>query len=78
MFCPPIAGNLSKITISIAQLPTERLTETLNFQSFQDRDSLRPKNLEVSETDTYQNWAKVVETDTFSRVSLFTEVKYGC
>ena len=51
-----------------------RLIETLIFQSCQDRDSARLQTLEVVETETHRDWAKVVETETFLRVSLFTEL----
>ena len=47
--------------------------ETLIFQSCRDQDSSRLKNLEVVETETHRDWPKVVETETFSRVFLFTD-----
>ena len=47
------------------KLSRPRLIETLIFQSCRDRDSPRLKNLEVVETETNREWAKVVETETF-------------
>ena len=43
-----------------------RLIETKDFLSCQNRDLLRLDNLVVVETDTHQDWMKIVETETLT------------
>ena len=56
-----------------------RLFETENFERYWDRYSSRPRNLKgvESETETGRDWAKVVETETLSRVSLITDLGHS-
>ena len=46
------------------------------FLSCWDRDSTILLNIEFVKTETDRYWAKVVETETFSRVSLFTDLVF--
>ena len=54
-----------------------KLFETGNLERYRDRDSSRPGNLKVVETETGRDQGKVVETETLSRVSLITGVETG-
>ena len=56
------------------KLSRPRPVETWRFSSCWDRDSLRLENLGVVETETDRDWTKVVETETLTRVSLFSEL----
>ena len=49
-----------------------RLIETEKFLGCRDRDSLRPGNLMDVETETSRDWAKDVDTETPSRLSLIS------
>ena len=49
-----------------------RLIETGKFGGCRDRDSLRPGKSMGVETETNRDWAKDVETETLSRVSLIS------
>ena len=49
-----------------------RLIDTGKFIGCQDRDSLRLRNLLYVETETSQDWAKDVDTETPSRLSLIS------
>ena len=79
-----ILGIVDMDTLNSVVVKTET-PQNQEFWSCQDRDSLRPEILEFSrprlletgnfgvvETGTGQDWAKVVETETFSRVSLYS------
>ena len=50
------------------KLSRPRLIETKEFFSCRDRDSSRPENLVVVETETHRDWTKVVETETLTRL----------
>ena len=49
-----------------------RLIETGKFHRCRDRDLSRLRNITVVETETDRDWAKDVETETLSRVSLIS------
>ena len=55
-----------------SELSIPRLFETIQMNGCRDRDSSRPQKLVVVETETCRDWSKVVETETFSRVSLIS------
>ena len=56
----------------ISGLSRPRLFETMKCQGCRDWDSLRLRNLKVVETETGRDRSKVVETETFPRVSLIS------
>ena len=58
----------------ISGLSRPRLFETMKCQGCRDWDSSRLRNLKVVETETSRDWSKVVETETFPRVSLISAV----
>ena len=53
----------------------DQLIETEIFLGCQDRDSSRPGNLMDVETETTRDWAKDVDTETPSRLSLISDQK---
>ena len=55
------------------KLSRPRLFETGFFQGCRYRDQSRLENLMVVETETDRDWAKVVETETLTRLSLFSD-----
>ena len=59
------------------KLSRPRLFETGFFQGCRYRDQSRLENLMVVETETDRDWAKVVETETLTRLSLFSESGVG-
>ena len=52
-----------------------RLIETRKFHRCRDRDLSRLRNITVVETETDRDWAKDVETETLSRVSLISDTQ---
>ena len=54
--------------MNFLKLSRLRHIETKEFSSCRDRDSARPENLLVVETETHRDWTKVVETETLTRL----------
>ena len=57
-------GLVIKTETQTSKVLRQRLIETKEFLSCQDRDLLRLDNLVVVETETHQDWMKIVETET--------------
>ena len=64
--------------LNFSELSIPRLFETIQMNGCRDRDSSRPQKLVVVETETCRDWSKVVETETFSRVSLISVTGRQC